>query len=279
MRYPRFHIPSGARNHLFTTALLLVATICLLLQGARPRPVANIPALNPHNLTGLDPLGAYGKLPITFEKNQGQSDPRVKFLAHGNGYRLFLTRNEAVLELSARKNPNRAKNSVVRLSMAGANPDPEVDGLDLQPGKNNYLIGNDPSRWHVHVPLYGRVRYRGIYPGIDEVYYGNQRQLETDFVAAPGSHPENIFLRVGGASKLTLDEYGNVAIANESGNLTLRRPVAYQQIDGTRREVAANFVLRGPDAIGITVGTYDSSKPLIIDPVIEYSTMISLSRC
>jgi hypothetical protein len=147
----------------------------------------------------------YGKLPLSFEVNQGQADPQVKFLSRGHGYSLFLTPAEAVLTLrnderrmmnDELKTPNSSFSihhssfTTVRMKLIGANPQPPVAGLEELPGKVNYFIGNDPTKWRTNVPTYTKVKYEDVYPGVDLVYYGNQRQLEYDFVVAPGADPK-----------------------------------------------------------------------------------------
>jgi hypothetical protein len=179
----------------------------------------------------------YGKLPLSFEANQGQVDSRVKFLSRGRGYTLFLTGSEAVLNLqrkaaglpdplpltgtnktsnhklemprdrragpalplSSRRVPDSGESSTaLRMRLIGANTDAAVTGADELPGKSNYFIGNDPRKWRTNVPNYAKVKYAGVYPGVDLVYYGNQSgQLEYDFVVAPGADPNLIRLEVG----------------------------------------------------------------------------------
>src|SRR5205807_7401195 len=152
---------------------------------------------------------SYGKVPLSFEANQGQTDPRVKFLSRGSGYTLFLTRDEAVLALRSRqssvvssqlqKTPGHGLRTTdtLRMKLVGANRAAKVTALGELPGKSNYFIGSDPKKWRTDVPTYGKVKYEGVYPGIDLVYYGNQRQLEYDFVVAPGADPKAITLAVG----------------------------------------------------------------------------------
>jgi hypothetical protein len=231
-------------------------------------------------------LAAYGKLPLNFEKNHGQTDGRVDFLAHGNGYTVFLTRDNATLLLrapsgedasSTRPGPPSASNrlaSSVRLALAGANPHAEVEALDPQLAKSNYLIGNDPSQWRRNVPHFARVKYRGVYPGIDLVYYGNQGQLESDYVLAPGASPNQIGVRIEGADTLRLDSQGDLVLSTRLGDVLLHKPRAYQPRAGSQQEVAANFIERAGDTIGIEVASYDASQPLIIDPVLGYSTYL-----
>ena len=136
---------------------------------------------------------AYGQLPLSFEANQGQTDSRVNFLSHGAGYSLFLTPTKAVLSLKQGDTSN-----VVGMRVVGANPASHAVGLDKQPGVSNYLIGNDPSKWHTDVPNYAEVAYKGVYRGIDLVYHGDQKQLEYDFVVDPGADPRAIRLAFDG---------------------------------------------------------------------------------
>ncbi len=237
-------------------------------------------------------FSAYGKLPLSFEENQGQTDARVKFLVRGNGYTVFLTKNQTTtLRLAAPAQapavprdrawrsltgvaPPKGPDAVVRLALVGSNPHAEVEGVDLQPGRSNYFIGNNPARWHHNVPHYARVKYRGVYPGVDLVYYGNQGQLESDYVLAPGANPGQIGLRVEGARSLKLDSQGDLVLATASGNVLLRKPRAYQEIARGRQEIPTSYIQRGPHLVGIRVGNYDSRQPLIIDPVMIYSTYL-----
>src|SRR6185436_12724999 len=135
-------------------------------------------------------------LPLSFELNQGQVDARVKFLARGQGYGLFLTIDGAAISLGG---------SALHMHLQDAATTPRVTGVDQLPGKVNYLVGNKPSDWRTNIPTYERVRYEQIYPGVDLVYYGNQRQLEYDFVIAPGASFKQIRLAFDGADKLKLN--------------------------------------------------------------------------
>jgi hypothetical protein len=137
---------------------------------------------------------SYGKLPLSFEANQGQTDAQVKFLARGQGYTLFLTPTKTVLSLNKPQAKSETVGTVLRMQLVGANSAPKVVGRETLPGHINYLIGKNQSQWHTQVPTYGKVAYEGVYPGVDLVYYGNQGQLEYDFVVAPNADPHNIRL-------------------------------------------------------------------------------------
>src|SRR5687768_13223508 len=140
------------------------------------------------------PAARYAHLPMSFEPNRGQTAAEVRFLSRGAGYTLFLTPSAAVLALRSEKAPELSRTAVVRMRLSGAADDAAMEGLDALPGKVSYFKGADPKAWTAKVPTYGKVSWRDVYPGIDVVFYGNQRQLEYDFVVAPGADPRTIRL-------------------------------------------------------------------------------------
>src|SRR5437762_2572310 len=219
---------------------------------------------------------SYGKLPLHFEANQGQTHQDVRFLARGAGYSLYLTAGEAVLVLT-KPNPDatqaRGTPVVVRMSVVGAAPKPLVSGLDELPGKANYLIGN-PAKWRTNVPTYAKVHYRAVYPGIDLVYYGNQRQLEYDFVVAPGADPNRIVLGFQGAERLEINAEGELVLHAAGEVIRQRVPVIYQEINGVRTKIEGRYVLKDAHRVGFQVAAYDPSRPLVIDPTLVYATYL-----
>jgi len=231
-------------------------------------------------------LQGYGKLPLRFEANQGQTDARVKFLSRGAGYTLFLTSGEAVLafrktsaqmkDRSALKAPapEASKSAVLHMQLVGSNPASAVSGLDEMPGKSNYFIGNDPKKWQTNVANYAKVRYRRVYPGVDLVYYGNPGQLEYDFVVAPGADPSSIRLKFRGAGRLKIDDNGDLVLGADGEQVRLQKPQVYQEASGTRRAVEGRYWIAGANTISFRVADYDRSKPLIVDPVLVYSTYL-----
>jgi hypothetical protein len=232
----------------------------------------------------------YGRLPLHFEANQGQTDDRVKFVTRGTGYAMFLTGTEAVLVLSSpaapekndrrflprmKAHPPSISRSVLRMTFAGANGTPLVEGRDQLPGKVNYFKGTDPANWQTNIPTYERVRYENLYPGIDLQYYGIQRQLEYDFVVQPGADPHRITLDFKGAGKIEVDRNGDLVLQMGDTEVRQRKPFIYQEVNGERREISGGYVFRERSRIGFRIATYDSSRPLIIDPaVLFYSTYL-----
>ena len=227
---------------------------------------------------------SYGKLPLHFEANQGQIHKDVRFLSRGAGYSLYLTADEAVLVL-AKPNPDakrdarpQAKPVALRMSLVGASRKPRVSGLDQLPGKANYFIGKDPAKGHTDVPTYAKVHYREVYPGIDLVYYGNQRQLEYDFVVAPGADPKRIVLGFKGADKLEIDAQGELVLRVAGNEIRQHKPVVYQEMDGVRTEIEGGYVLKGAKRVGFKLAAFDRNRPLVIDPVLAYSTYLGGSN-
>jgi len=280
----------------FVTALVgvtLLAVAGLILAHRNLAKYAQLQAQSSNSsVTSRQIRSEYGRLPLSFEANMGQTAPEVQFLSHGPGYELFLTRQEAVLALrrgkatsaprsnrarylsELRKAERTAKSSVLRLQFAGANPAAEISGVNRLPGRTDYFIGNDPRNWRTGVPSYGKVAYRGLYSGIDAVFYGNQRQLEYDFVVSPGADPKQIALNVDGANALKIDAQGSLVMTVAGGDVDLLKPTVYQDINGQRKEIAANYVIGSGNRVSFSLAGYDASQPLVIDPVLDYSTYL-----
>jgi hypothetical protein len=241
-------------------------------------------------------VATYGKLPLSFEANHGQAVPSVDFLSHGPGYALFLRSGEAFLAIhsgtsvlspdrSSRDQSGHAsapmplEGSVVGMRWIGANSRAYARAEDELITKTNYFLGNDPADWRTNIPNYGRVRYRSIYPGIDLVFYGNQRQLEHDFVVSPHANPSKIVLSLTGIKDVQIDPatgdlIASTGTAGAKGDLRLIKPTAYQLLGGHRTAVAVQYQLLADNQIAFVVGHYDRSAPLTIDPVLVYSTYL-----
>ncbi len=221
-------------------------------------------------------------LPMFFEPNQGQTDPRVKFLARGAGYGLFLTGDEAVLELHrtasiqhSAPGSQPASSSVIRMRLDGANSSARVSGASPLPGKSNYFIGNDASKWRHDIPQFGRVEYQAVYPGVDLVYYGDQGQLEYDFRVAPAADPNQIALSFqGAAARIDSGDSGDLVLSTADGDVRFHAPRVYQQDGNNQKTIAGSFRQIADNKIGFTVGAYDRNRELVIDPILTYSTYL-----
>jgi uncharacterized repeat protein (TIGR01451 family) len=264
--------------------------------------------------------------PMSFEVNAGQTDSRVKFLSRGSGYTLFLTPSEAVLSLNSANvkpapqgekrtgfgsNPGNplsvgsldrtpqpvaevtprdaGTQDVLRMQLLGANAAPRVVGLDENGAKSNYYIGNDPSKWRTNVSNYSRVHYADVYPGVDLVFYGNQRQLEYDFIVAPGADARVItlgFPRAGVASKsaasknipLHISSDGDLIAHLSGGDVSFHKPVVYQTVgtgkNQVKQPVDGRYILKADGRAGFELGAYDHNKELVIDPTVSFATYL-----
>jgi len=213
---------------------------------------------------------AYGRIPLTFEANRGQADSAVRFLTRGQRYTMFLTPAETVLTLKG----GEQKRAVVRWQMTGANRDVRITGENPVAATSNYLHGNDPRNWQTGVANYGQVRYEEIYPGIDVVYRGNQRQVEYDFVIAPRANPNRIRMAFQGAESISIGTNGELIIHTAAGDLVQPRPDVYQDIDGQRQRIDGRYALLSKNRVGFVLGHYDRNKALVIDPVLAWSTYL-----
>jgi len=257
--------------------LLLVGGAFLLRRDVTGTPAHNTPT-GPALSSPQQVRAAFGRLPLSFEPNQGQSDSRVRFLSHGNGYGLYLTSSEAVLALpQSSKDQNRP---VVEMQFGSANQSAQMAGSDPLPGRSNYFIGNDPSRWHRDIPQFSRVQYRDLYPGINLDFYGRQGRLEYDFEVSPGADPNRINLDFKGTKNLQVAANGDLVLAIAGGELRFEAPHIYQKTgDGDKdkdkeQPVSGSFVLLSDDRVAFQVGAYDRSRALVIDPVLTFSTYL-----
>ena len=225
---------------------------------------------------------SYGQLPLNFEPNVGQTDEQVKFFAHGDGYGLFLTRNEVVLSLEKRGDEKQTQRSVVKMKAVGANVSPNAIGLEETAGKSNYFIGNRSENWKTGVSNFRKVKYESVYTGVDLVYYGNNQQLEYDFVVAPNADAKQIKLNFDGIETARIEaETGDLLLETEAGTLRQRKPVVYQETNGERREIAANYAVVDKAqsssknyTVSFEIGEYDESKELVIDPILAYGSYL-----
>ena len=213
-----------------------------------------------------------GLVPLAFEANQGQAAKPVKFVSRGAGYNLLLTANEAILSLS--NSGDQQESATVRMSLLAANKNPTVSGTDELLSKTNYFIGNDPQRWQRNISNYAKVKYDAVYPGIDLVYYGNQHQLEYDFIVQPGADPKKIQLSLNGANETWLDALGDLVLVTKAGEVRQRKPVMYQEINGERKTVTGSYILKN-NRLSFAVGAYDSHFALVIDPIISYASLLN----
>jgi hypothetical protein len=207
---------------------------------------------------------------LSFEANYGQTDKKVKFTSRGSGYSLALTPDTFTFALANQ----RQKNALLHATLLGGNTAAKLTGLEQLHTSTNYFIGSDPRKWKTNVPSYAKVKYSGVYPGIDLVFYGNQNLLEYDFIVSPGANPDAIALGFEGITGMRIDENGDLLLRTDAGEIRQSKPVVYQQINNARRIVPASYRVKGKKQIAFQIANYDRSKPLVIDPTLAFSTYL-----
>lgn len=226
--------------------------------------------------------------PPVFEVNAGQSDPQVAYLLKTQDSTFYFTPAHAAMVFAKKPQehePSQAAASLppalreawgIRMSFIGARPETRLEGCQLLGGTKNYFLGRDPSKWRTRIPTYEKLKYVGLYPGIDMLFYLDGMQLEFDFIVAPGADWRQIALEFEGADELCIDEEGHCHASVNEQFVSLRKPFLYQLDDrGKRVQIEGGYVLRTGNCIGFeAVSACDPSIPLIIDPVLTYSTYL-----
>ncbi len=249
---------SRAPREAFPSSLLVFLVVALLGLNAVASPAPASPAT-------ISPA----TLPLYFEANQGQAGTSAQFIAHGNRSEFLVSPDSAELVLSkSGRSPARA----VQMRFVDANPLAEISGLDELSGKINYFIGNDSSKWQTGVPIFSKVGVTGIYPGVNLVYYGNGRQLEYDFAVAPKADPNSIVIHFDGVDKISIQSNGDLILNLGDDRIVQPGPVIYQVVRGMRKEISGGYKLADAQTIAFSVGEYDHTLPLVIDPILSYST-------
>lgn len=271
---------------------ILIVILCSSIAVVAETPAARAPGAPIEAAHHPQTARIYGQLPLSFERNGGQAGQQVRYLARGAGYSLLLEENDAVLSLSHNASPlkkasrmpgqNTEKPEIanssadtLQMKLIGVNSHAAVAGEARLPGTVNYFVGNDPAKWLSAIPTFQRVKYSNVYPGIDLTYYGNRQRLEFDFNLAPGADPRSIRLRFAGARRLQVDEDGSLMVFTAHGKVSFLEPVIYQP-DGENRKrpVTGSFRIGRNHTVGFALGAYDHSKPLLIDPILNYSTYL-----
>jgi hypothetical protein len=229
----------------------------------------------------------FGHLPLSFEVNQGQANATVKFAAKGPGYFISLAPTEAVLTFRGKpraiqRRPDRSATNalgvqpraaaVVRLKLMGANSRAQTIPLEPMAGTVNYFLGSDLRQWRTNIPTCARAKFQEVYPGVDWICYGNEGQLEYDFVVAAGADPNMIRLRLEGADRIEMDTAGDLILHTAIGEVREHRPQIYQSMNGRRHPVAGGYALLDTCEVGFQLGDYDKTKALVIDPILVYSS-------
>lgn len=226
------------------------------------KTTANEPALSKAK-------ASMAKMPLSFEPNRGQTDPRVQFLSRGPGYTVFFTKNETVIALKDTK----TSDAVVRMRFVGGNNSASVTPIEALPNTSNYLIGNDSSKWLTDVKEYSKLRYENVYPGIDVIYQGDKAQLRYDFVVKPGASASAIQMAFDGAQNIALTKDGDLALTIGGKTLVTKKPYTYQEDGGTKKEVASHFVVNN-GRVTFELAAYDTTKDVVVDPTVVFMSFL-----
>ncbi|UCD62703.1 MAG: SBBP repeat-containing protein, partial [Candidatus Zixiibacteriota bacterium] len=232
--------------------------------------------------------GNLTSLPLAFTENQGQWDERVMFVADAGRATMWFTAYGACYQFTRPgdhqggvgrnidlSRPDRFQTLTIRSSFVGANPDPRMAGENRLDYRCNYFVGNDPTKWRIDVPTYRAVVYQQIYPGTDLKYYGNGKEMEYDFILSPGADPSQIKIQYEGVQSLSVNELGELVVTTQWGEVIERRPVVYQLVNGVRLPIEGRYEMLADNTFGFSVGAdYDPTLPLVIDPVLSYSTYL-----
>ncbi|MGI9321226.1 MAG: SBBP repeat-containing protein, partial [Thiogranum sp.] len=260
--------------------ILILATLTIVpsannMLAAKGGQAESTPGLTvPQEVSPVPRQTAYPHLPVYFESNVGQFDSRVRFASRTHGVNVFLTDSDAVLVVKSGTPGKQQLARSVTIAAVNGNTAAGMTGLDKLPGKVNYFYGDNPKHWHTDVPIYQRVKYTGVYPGIDLLFRGNGQQLEFDFVLAPGAEPARIALAIKGSDTIKIDQSGDAILGLGKDTLRLHKPRIYQQ-DGMRtRDIPGAFRQDSRGNLRFQVAAYDRSLPLVIDPVVSYSSYL-----
>ena len=231
-------------------------------------------------------LPALGQMPLRFEAAEIEAGAPARFIARGPAYHLTITPTEALVTVRKLNSPTGRSPDPARraetptamtyrnfsLQFVGANAAGRISGEAELPGTVNYFIGNDPARWRTGVPTFAHVRVADLYPGISLIHYGNQERLEYDFVVGPGADPAAIAIHIRGADQVTLDARGDLILRLGADEIRQPKPLIYQNGPGGRKEIAGGYWLADPETVKFEITSYDHRLPLVIDPILSYST-------
>lgn len=267
---------------------ITVAAISLLAGSSHVRrQTSNVPNTSAEQQTRI--RAQIDTLPLAFEANLGQTDPQVKYMARSSGYTVFLTKDETVFAVSSRRRMTENKQKIfgktpaaggeattaaIHMTLVDRDPHAQISANQELPGVTNYFIGDDPSRWQRGLKHYAGVKYRGVYPGVDLAFHGQQGQVEFDFILAPQANASSIRFGISGARQITTDTDGNLVLTSAAGDLRLQRPVAYQLKGDSHHLVDARFTLSLDNTVGFALGNYDHGRELVIDPTMSFSTFL-----
>jgi hypothetical protein len=211
------------------------------------------------------------QLPLEFEANRGQHAPAVRFVSRTGAYQVALTNSGALFTLPASK--QSARRSTVTLRFEGANRGVQPQGESQTEHLTNYLFSDTAERQYVDIPNFERVRYLGVYPGVDAVFYGRNGKIEYDLILQPGADARRVELSFAGARKLQVNSQGDLLVHTANGVLRQHKPAVYQERGGQRQEVVSKYRVHG-NKVRFELAAYDARYAVTVDPILSYSTFL-----
>ncbi len=274
---------AGCTRSYWSTSAILSFALVMLFFVTVPNSYAhsNTPQTRP--LTSETRFKSL-RLPLSFEPNVGQASDRTRYVSRTSTQRIQFMQDEVVLECGSAKQETAISNQHIRsvsMKFVDANRAAGFTARDMLQGKINYLLGSDPTKWKTNIPTYGRLTYSEIYSGIDLTFYGTGEKLEYDYLVDPMADPRAIALEFDGVDSAKIDEGGALLLSVGDDTLRFEAPVIYQSTNRGKRRIAGGYYLtpsedvhRPSTTVSFRIGEYDRSKPLIIDPVLNYSTFL-----
>lgn len=248
--------------------LLQVILSIIVLFGTTACSISSAPDRSAPPETAIGGLS----IPLHFEQNAGQYPAEVEYISRGKGHTIFLTPRKTVLALKGNQDGSGAN---IGIKVVGGAANPRLHGADKLSSKSNYFIGDDPQQWKTQIPHFKKVRYESVYDGIDQVFYGTEEgRLEYDFIVEPGANYKEILLDIQGAEQLHTNSRGDLLIETAGGTLVQHAPEVYQERNGEKVQIASAYTFAEKNRIGFAIGAYDETLPLIIDPVLNYSSYL-----
>ncbi|MCH9031770.1 MAG: SBBP repeat-containing protein, partial [candidate division Zixibacteria bacterium] len=275
----------------------LIASFLVVLMTLTAQPAYSNESIKADGLNGklsnVQITKNIASMPLAFTKNQGQWDDKVSFRANANGATMWFspdgayyqfTRSIPTDELNADsvnpmydrfdREPIQYETMMIKASFMGANPNPRMIGVEMLNYKCNYFIGNDPNEWHTDVPNYSAVLYEQIYDGINLKYYGDGKKMEYDFIVSPGADYSQIKIQYESAKSVTINANGQLVVETKWGEVVEQTPVIYQLNNNSRITVVGEYKIHDDNSFGFKLSSYNPDLPLVIDPILSYSTYL-----
>ncbi len=263
-----------SNTHVIVSTMILLITIMVSTNGAM---AATLQPLDPSGPESSLIQGKMLLLPLSFIENCGQAPEEVKFHVDAASHMISFMPDRIVLTAPGNAG-SPPTDSVVSMEFVDSSGPTAIIGYEILPGTANFFTGSDPANWHNNIPTYAAIRYESLYQGIDLKYSGTDGFLKREFIVSPGSDPASILIAIDGINSLEYVDDGSIRIDTPIGILIDEAPIAYQEINGNNVPVEVHYRLQDGHTVGFEVGQYDGQYPLVIDPVLLFSSFLGGAR-